>query len=102
MKSRIKSTEIQIVVLIAIFVTLAATPFTNKDALIIPKVIILCSGALYLLPRLTLKLRFLKNNEVQSILLILSTLFFIQLLIVMAFSNAPLEQQIFDVLLKQP
>ena len=95
MKSRIKSTEIQIVVLIAIFVTLAATPFTNKDALIIPKVIILCSGALYLLPRLTLKLHFLKNNKVQSILLILSTLFFIQLLIVMAFSNAPLEQQIF-------
>ena len=95
MKSGFKSTEIQIVVLIAIFATLAATPFTNKDALIIPKVIILCSGALYLLPRLTLKLHFLKNNKVQSILLILSTLFFLQLLIVMTFSNAPLEQQIF-------
>jgi O-antigen ligase len=94
-KSGFKSTEIQIVVLIAIFATLAATPFTNKDALIIPKVIILCSGALYLLPRLTLKLHFLKNNKVQSILLILSTLFFLQLLIVMTFSNAPLEQQIF-------
>ncbi len=95
MKSRFKSTEIQIVVLIAIFATLAATPFINKDALIIPKVIILCSGALYLLPKLTLKLHFLKNNKVQSILLILSTLFFLQLLIVMAFSNTPLEQQIF-------
>jgi O-antigen ligase len=94
-KSRFKSTEIQIVVLIAIFATLAATPFINKDALIIPKVIILCSGALYLLPKLTLKLHFLKNNKVQSILLILSTLFFLQLLIVMAFSNTPLEQQIF-------
>ena len=95
MKSRYKSTEVQILVLIAIFVTLAATPFSNKDSLIIPKIIVLFSGAISLLPRLTLKLRYVKDNKIQSILGILSILFFLQLLIVMVISSAPAEQQIF-------
>jgi O-antigen ligase len=94
-KSKLKSTELQTLVLIAIFVTLIATPFSSKDALIIPKIIVLCSGALYLLPRLILKLRYISNNKIQLILLILLIMFFLQLLIVMAVSNAPIEQQIF-------
>ena len=79
----------------AVAVTLAATPNFNKDALIIPKVIILFCSALVVFPYLVLQLKVNKDRRLINIYIVLSFLFMTQLVLVMVFSDAPIEQQLF-------
>ena len=76
-------------------VTLAATPNFNKDALIIPKVIILLCSALLILPYLLISIKAKSRQRPIYIFVLLSFLFIIQLVFTLAFSDAPIEQQIF-------
>jgi O-antigen ligase len=79
----------------AVLVTLAATPNFNKDSLIIPKVIILLCSALFVLPYLLISMKANGGTRLINIFKLLLLLFVIQLVFAMAFSDAPIEQQIF-------
>ena len=79
----------------AIAITLAATPNFNKDALIIPKVVIILCSALVILPYLMLNIKTRKDLRLINIFIILSSLFLAQLVLAIVFSDAPIEQQIF-------
>lgn len=76
-------------------VTLAATPNFNKDALIIPKVIILLCSALLIIPYLFINMKSRGFQGLRNVFVLISLLFIIQLVFAMAFSDAPIEQQIF-------
>ena len=79
----------------AVVVTLAATPWVNSDALIIPKIISLACLASYLLPVLIKKYRTFLIGRKMKLLLILSAIFIIQMVVVMCMSEAPFEQEFF-------
>jgi O-antigen ligase len=79
----------------AIVITLVATPNLNKDALIIPKVVIILCSALLILPYLLLNIKVQKDLRLINIFILLSSLFLAQLVLAIVFSDAPIEQQIF-------
>lgn len=79
----------------SIIITLVATPNFNKDALIIPKVILLFCLALFILPYLSKIHKFNKTKKLIKILELLLILITLQLILVITFSEAPIEQQIF-------
>jgi O-antigen ligase len=79
----------------ALAITLVATPNFNKDALIIPKVIILLCSALLILPYLLLYIKAKRDLKLINIFILLSSLFLAQLVLAIVFSDAPIEQQIF-------
>ena len=76
-------------------ITLVATPNFNKDALIIPKVIIILCSALLILPYLLLNINVKRHLRLINIFILLSSLFLTQLVLALVFSDAPIEQQIF-------
>ena len=79
----------------ALVVTLITTPMWNKDALVIPKVIVLFLTALFLVPNLILNFKILKTNKILIMLVVISGLLLIHYILVMINSSAPLEQQIY-------
>jgi len=79
----------------AIAITLAATPNFNKDALIIPKVVIIFCSSLLILPYLLLNIKVKRDLRLISIFILLASLFLAQLVLAIVFSEAPIEQQIF-------
>jgi O-antigen ligase len=79
----------------AIAITLVATPNFNKDALIIPKVIIILCSALLILPYLLLNIKAKRHLRLINIFILLSFLFLAQLVLALVFSDAPIEQQMF-------
>ena len=79
----------------AILITLVATPNFHKDALIIPKVTILFCSALFILPYLLISIKTNGGTRLINMFKVLSLLFIIQLVFAIAFSDAPIEQQIF-------
>ena len=79
----------------AIAITLVATPNFNKDALIIPKVVILLCSAVLILPFLLLYLKAKRKLELINVFILLTTLFLVQMVLAIVFSEAPIEQQIF-------
>jgi O-antigen ligase len=79
----------------AIAITLVATPNFNKDALIIPKVVIILCSALLIIPYLLLNIKTKRDLRLINIFILLSSLFLAQLALTMVFSDAPIEQQIF-------
>ena len=79
----------------AIAITLVATPNFNKDALIIPKVIIILCSAVLILPYLLLNIKAKRDLRLINIFILLSSLFLVQLILAIVFSDAPIEQQIF-------
>jgi len=83
------------IILGSVIVTLAATPWVNSDALIIPKIIVLTCLALYILPELSLNLKNKLDNKMMIIIITLSLLFILQMVIVMLVSEAPFEQEFF-------
>jgi O-antigen ligase len=93
-----KSKEINVfkfIIFTVVITTLIGTPNLNKDALIIPKVIVLFLSSLYLLPYL-IKNGLLKKSSRQIFLIKgLSVFIILQLVFVMINSQAPIEQQIF-------
>ena len=90
-----KSSVYNFIIYISIALTLVATPNSNKDALIIPKVSILFCSASIVFPYLFYKLKVNKEQRIINMLIILTVLFFIQLALVMVLSESPLEQQMF-------
>jgi O-antigen ligase len=76
-------------------ITLVATPNFNKDALIIPKVVIILCSALLILPYLLLNIKAKKNLKLINASILLSSLFLVQLVLTIVFSDAPIEQQVF-------
>ena len=79
----------------AIAITLAATPNFNKDALIIPKVVIIFCSSLLILPYLLLNIKAKRDLRLINIFVLLASLFLAQLVLAIVFSDAPTEQQIF-------
>ena len=79
----------------AVVITLVATPNFNKDALIIPKVVILLCSTILILPYLLANTKIKWDFRLVNIFIILSSLFLAQLVLAMVFSDAPIEQQIF-------
>lgn len=79
----------------SIVVTLAATPWVNSDALIIPKIIGLVALASYFLPSLISGYRSLFSENKIKLLILISGLFVSQMIVVILKSDAPWEQQFF-------
>jgi len=84
-----------VILIYSFLITIMISPWINKDSMIIPKLVLILSCALYLLPKIfstfseTLKLKKLK------LLLIISTLIILQIIISAIVSTAPFEQQFF-------
>ena len=79
----------------ATVVTLAATPWINSDALIIPKIISLACLASFLLPTLIMNYKTFLTDRKIKLLLILCVVFIIQMVMAMLISKAPFEQEFF-------
>jgi O-antigen ligase len=93
-----KSKEINVfkfIIFAVVIITLIATPNLNKDALIIPKVIVLFLSSMYLLPYLIKNGLLKKSSRPIFLTKVLSVLIILQLVFVMINSQAPIEQQIF-------
>jgi len=83
------------IIIAAVITTLAATPFLNKDALIIPKVITLCFSALVIFPYIANIKKVRVNSRILIFTKIIIFLLALQLIFVTLNSQAPIEQQIF-------
>ena len=79
----------------AIITTLIVTPFFNKDAIIIPKLFIVLCIAMYLIPIIYLNRKVIFKNKLLKFFAFINILIFIQSLLVLILSSAPLEQQIY-------
>ena len=90
-----KLTFDKILIFVACVVTLVITPWFNKDAMVIPKIIILFICALITLPKLLVNIEQLRINKFQLVFLIISLFLFAQMLISILLSSAPIEQQIY-------
>ena len=86
---------INFVITAAVTITLALTPWVNSDSLIIPKGIILFSTALFLIPKVIIKYRKLIHLPGYKLIFWLSILFILQMVLVMALSEAPFAQEFF-------
>ncbi len=75
--------------------TIAITPFWNKDGMIIPKLIIMFTLAMYLFPILVINRQLILSSKIAKFVLIVQCVLLVQNLIVLITSSAPLEQQIF-------
>ena len=84
-----------LIIWIVALTTVAATPNINKDALIVPKVIILFLGTLFLLPYIFSLLKLNKSVKLINLIVLISILMILQLSLTMVISNSPIEQQIF-------
>ena len=90
-----KDSNYQVLCWGALAITLALTPWMNSDSLIIPKVIILFSLALYLLPQLFFLKYYLVFNRITKLFVSVLFLIVVQMILVMWNSQAPFEQQFF-------
>ena len=95
MKQINKSSTLQIMVIFTFLHTIAITPFWNKDGMIIPKLIIMFTLAMYLFPILVINRQLILSSKITKFVLIVQCVLLIQNLIVLITSSAPLEQQIF-------
>ncbi len=95
MKQIDKSSTLKIIVFFTFLHTIAITPFWNKDGMIIPKLIIMFTLAMYLLPIIINNRHLMLSSKIAKIVVIIQCLLLLQNLIVLITSSAPLEQQIF-------
>lgn len=86
---------INFIIIAAVAITLVLTPWVNSDSLIIPKGIILFSTALFLIPKVIIKYRKLIHLPGYKLIFWLSILFILQMVLVMALSEAPFAQEFF-------
>ena len=75
--------------------TIAITPFWNKDGMIIPKLIIMFTLAMYLCPILVVNRQLILSSKITKFVVIIQCVLVVQNLIVLITSSSPLEQQIF-------
>jgi O-antigen ligase len=94
---RSKSTQfiLNLIVYGAILNTIIITPFFNKDAMIIPKLIIMFTLAMFLLPIILSNIQIIFKSRLLKILGFLSLILVLQSVVIMILSTAPIEQQIF-------
>jgi O-antigen ligase len=85
----------QVVINGALLLTISATPWINTDALIIPKVLILSILAAYIFPDLIKNRKSLVENRILKLQIIFSFLFIIHMILVIFFSEAPYEQELY-------
>lgn len=90
-----KDYNLNIILYCSVLVTLALTPMFNSDSLIIPKMIILFALGAYTLPKIIENYKYLFRNKKMRLLLLLATIFVLQMIISMFRSSAPIEQQLF-------
>ena len=95
MKQVNKSSTLQIIVIFTFLHTIAITPFWNKDGMIIPKLIIMFTLAMYLLPILVINRHLILFSKITKFVVAVQCVLIVQNLIVLITSSAPLEQQIF-------
>jgi len=79
----------------AVLTTLIATPWFNSDALIIPKIMSLTCLSFFLIPKLFSQYSVLKTNRISRLVSLLAVFFVFQMILVIAVSEAPFEQEIF-------
>jgi hypothetical protein len=75
--------------------SIVITPWLNVDSLVVPKLVLLFSTAMYLFPYCIVNIRFFVGIKQLRVLIILSTLVLIQIILVMIASESPFEQQFF-------
>lgn len=95
MRTKNKDFPISIIVFASLLISLLVSPFFNKDGMIIPKLIIMSSLGMYLIPLVIVNRNLFYGSAFFKILLSLHILIIIQSLFVLVISSAPLEQQIF-------
>jgi O-antigen ligase len=95
MKSVGKYLTLRLIVFVSILNSLIVTPFWNKDGMVIPKLIVMFSFSMYLLPIIITNRQSISNNKVLKIAVVSQSLLILHSLIVLIISTAPLEQQIF-------
>lgn len=79
----------------AILNTLILTPFFNKDAMIIPKLMVMFTLAMFLVPIIYLNYRTILKNKLLKFFTYLNIILLIQSFFVLILSSAPIEQQVF-------
>jgi O-antigen ligase len=85
----------RLIVYFSILNSLIVTPFWNKDGMIIPKLMIMLSFSLYLLPIVIAHRELILSSRILKIATVLQCLLIIHSLLAIILSTAPLEQQIF-------
>jgi O-antigen ligase len=90
-----KNPILKIIIISAVVNTLVITPFFNKDGMIIPKLFVIFSTAMYVSPLIFSNYKIILKNRLLKLIMLLQLLILSQSLIVMIVSSAPLEQQIF-------
>jgi O-antigen ligase len=90
-----KNSLLKLIVISAFINTLIITPFFNKDGMIIPKLIVIFSTAMLLIPIISLNLKVILKNSSLKIAIILNSLILLQHIFAIFASSAPLEQQIY-------
>jgi O-antigen ligase len=95
MKLASKDLMPRLIVYVAILNSLIVTPFWNKDGMIIPKLIIMFSFSMYLLPIIIANRQLIINSKILKITVISQLLLMVHSVLALILSSAPLEQQIF-------
>jgi len=95
MSEKTENQIVQILVICAAVVTLIMTPNLNKDALIIPKVIVLFCSALFFAPKLITGIKKLPNNLLLKSLVTIILMWFVDVFLILLNSESPIEQLLF-------
>jgi O-antigen ligase len=95
MRPKNYSVSIKTLAVLAFVNTLIVTPFFNKDGMIIPKLILMFTVTMYLLPMLVINYKRFFVHSIEKLLFFLQSLVLVHSIFVVAFSSAPLEQQLF-------
>jgi hypothetical protein len=95
MNSNYKKTFLNLIILGAVLNTIVLTPFFNKDAMIIPKLMVMFTLTCFLIPIIYFYRNNIYKNKYLRIIGILSIVLLLQSVIVLIISTAPVEQQIF-------
>ena len=94
-KQKTKQSSLSTIINITILNSLIITPFFNKDGMIIPKLMVMFSLSLYLLPILFSYKTRIFSSKTLKLAVVLQLLILLDSLVVMIMSSAPIEQQIF-------
>jgi len=95
MKIELENNIFKTQVVATMLIFLIITPWFNKDSMVIPKVIILCLLASFLIPLIIQKLRYLAKTKILKIFLLTIALIIVQMILVIIMSDSPIQQQIF-------
>jgi len=82
-------------VLGGIVITLIITPWFSKDSYAIPKQLTLLIVAMYFLPNSILSIKKIFQMKFGKVIILLVCLLYVQLFLIVIFSGAPLDQQIY-------